>query len=255
MRIIICGKGGSGKSTLTALLALEYAAQGRRVLVVDTDESNTGLHRLLGIPAPETLMDYLGGKGAVMEKMRAAAPNYAAVRLVEEGWSIDEFPEGYIASGNGIRLAAIGKIHDAGEGCACPMGMLAKQTLSKLRLETEDIVLIDTDAGIEHFGRGVEEGSDAVLMVLDPSYESLRLAEHVKRMAGTLNLPLFYVLNRTDAVTGEQMRRSLPDPDRIIGELPQDTAILMAGLEGKNLSPGHPAIAEIAERLAEDRAL
>jgi len=49
MKIMLCGKGGCGKSTVTALMAKEYARQGKRVLVIDCDESNYGLHQQLGL--------------------------------------------------------------------------------------------------------------------------------------------------------------------------------------------------------------
>jgi len=62
MKITICGKGGSGKSSVAALLAREYARRNRAVLVVDTDESNLGLHRLLGTDAPPDLMGYFGAR-------------------------------------------------------------------------------------------------------------------------------------------------------------------------------------------------
>ena len=45
MKVLICGKGGSGKSTIAALLAKCVSRRGYQVLVVDSDESNYGLHR------------------------------------------------------------------------------------------------------------------------------------------------------------------------------------------------------------------
>lgn len=62
MRIIICGKGGGGKSTLTALMARVLTEKGYDVHVVDGDPSNPGLYRMLGFEeAPEPLMDFFGG--------------------------------------------------------------------------------------------------------------------------------------------------------------------------------------------------
>ena len=49
MKLVVCGKGGSGKSTVSALMAREMAASGEKVLVVDTDESNFGLYKQLGL--------------------------------------------------------------------------------------------------------------------------------------------------------------------------------------------------------------
>ena len=49
MKLSVCGKGGSGKSTIVALIANEMQQRGRQVLVVDSDESNPGLYRMLGL--------------------------------------------------------------------------------------------------------------------------------------------------------------------------------------------------------------
>ena len=230
MKIAICGKGGSGKSTLTALLAREYARRNRPVLVVDTDESNLGLHRLLGTDAPPDLMNYFGGKKAMGAKIMAAMPDFASIHLIEEVWTL-------------------GKIHDAGEGCACPMGMLATQFLKYLHLGDNDVVIADTEAGIEHFGRGIDQEADVILMVLDPSFESLRLAEKITGMAGNIGVPLYYVLNKADPAMTARMREGIADPSRIICEIPLDHGILAAGLGGQALTGGHPAIGLLVEVL------
>lgn len=49
MKIAVCGKGGCGKSTVTSLLAKALARRGKEILVIDSDESNYGLHRQLGM--------------------------------------------------------------------------------------------------------------------------------------------------------------------------------------------------------------
>jgi CO dehydrogenase maturation factor len=67
MKILICGKGGTGKSTLTALLGREMACRGKRVLIVDSDESNFGLPALLGMDKPRDFMEYLGGKKVLFD--------------------------------------------------------------------------------------------------------------------------------------------------------------------------------------------
>ena len=83
MKVLLCGKGGCGKSTVASLLAGTYAAGGKNVLVVDCDESNYGLHRQLGLELPEDLTHYFGGKkgayrefdsrGRVLERRRESA--------------------------------------------------------------------------------------------------------------------------------------------------------------------------------------
>ena len=248
MKITICGKGGSGKSTVAALLAREYARRNRAVLVVDTDESNLGLHRLLGTDAPPDLMGYYGGKGEMMKKIRAAMSDPSSAEQGET-WTIDELPGDYVTSKNGIRLVAIGKIHEAGEGCACPMGMLARRFLDHLDLKDGDVVIADTEAGIEHFGRGIDQKADMVLMIVDPSFESLQLAEKVAGMTARIGVPLCYVLNRTDPPSAARLRKGLPGSSRIACEIPQDPGILAAGLDGRALDQSLPGIAALADVL------
>lgn len=248
MKLVICGKGGCGKSTIVALLAKQYARTGRRVLVVDTDESNAGLHRLLGTESPKDLLDFFGGKKSMMEAFREARRGNPS-RAVDCAWTIDSIPGEYCAQKNGIQLVAIGKIHQAGEGCACPMGVLAKQFLSGLTLLEDDIVIIDTEAGIEHFGRGIDKICDAILMVIDPSFESIHLAERVSGMAAKIDVPLYYVLNKTDSVTAGSLRNAITDTARIVGEFVQDPAILAAGLDGREVPADNLTVSSVVETL------
>ena len=60
MKILICGKGGSGKSTVAALLAKAMHQRGKKIFLVDADESNIGLYNMLGLDMPVALMDSLG---------------------------------------------------------------------------------------------------------------------------------------------------------------------------------------------------
>ncbi|NLB00843.1 MAG: ATP-binding protein [Methanomicrobiales archaeon] len=249
MKIVICGKGGSGKSTLAALLAREYARRNRPVLVVDTDESNLGLHRLLGTDAPPDLMNYFGGKKTVGAKLMTVIRDGASANLIEGTWTLDSLPKDYVAEDHGVRLVAIGKIHDAGEGCACPMGMLAGQFLKSLRLGDADVVIADTEAGIEHFGRGIDQEADVILMVLDPSFESLRLAEKIVGMAEKIGVPLYYVLNKMDPAMAARMRKEVAESSRIVCEIPQEPGILEAGLGGQALTDGYQTIGTLVEVL------
>ena len=60
MKITVCGKGGCGKSTVTSLLAKALARRGKETLVIDSDESNYGLHRQLGMKLPRDLQTISG---------------------------------------------------------------------------------------------------------------------------------------------------------------------------------------------------
>lgn len=249
MKVLVCGKGGSGKSTITALLAKSMAKKSYNVLVVDSDESNFGLHRQLGVGMPEDFMNFLGGKKTLGEKMKQAFQTGERVSVFENKWQIADIPEAYTVQNGNVKMMAVGKIHDFSEGCACPMGVLAKNLLSNMETTSEDLVLVDTEAGIEHFGRGVEEGCDLVLMVLDPSYESIRLSEKIKELAGKAGKPLYFIFNRADKIGAHLMLEAV-DKTRFLASVPSDMEVFRAGFAGEELNVELPEIESIADFLA-----
>jgi len=229
MKILVCGKGGSGKSTIAALLAKCISRQGYQVLVVDSDESNYGLHRQLGLELPSYFMEYFGGKKEMISKMMAAFPKGEKVELFDQRWGIDDIPRDYLARKGGISLLAIGKIHDFGEGCACPMGALSKMFLDNLVVGEKEMVIVDTEAGIEHFGRGVEQGCDIILVVLDPSYESLQLSKKIDEISQNIGKTLYFVLNRVNPERRAAMLEFLGE-EKVAAAIPENEDIFRAGL-------------------------
>ena len=245
---MVCGKGGSGKSTVAALLAKSMAQRGYNVLVVDSDESNYGLHRQLGMELPSALMDHFGGKKTMMEKLRRSFTEGEQVSLFDQKWTIAEIPAEATTEKDGIRLLAIGKIHDFGEGCACPMGVLAKRFLDNLSVGEKDVVIVDTEAGIEHFGRGVEAGCDAILAVLDPSFESILLSKKIAEISEKINKPLYFVLNRVDDERKAAMLESL-DGARVAAAIPETKEIFKAGLAGEEFQMKVEEVERLADLL------
>ena len=203
------------------------------MLVVDSDESNFGLHRQLGLPLPEDFTHYFGHKKGIFQD--------GAQDVFEGGWHLEDLPEGYVSRDGAVRLMAIGKIHDAGEGCACAMGALSKALLEHLLLREDEVVIVDTEAGVEHMGRGVDSFADAILMVVDPSYESIRLAGKVGEMARSLNKPFSIVINKADAQQASVIRSQL-ETGRVAAVLPSDPEILQDGLLGRPLTMDLPEI-------------
>ncbi|HPT37232.1 MAG TPA: AAA family ATPase [Methanothrix sp.] len=246
MKILICGKGGSGKSTVSALLAKEIAKRNGQVLVVDTDESNFGLYKQLGFAQPRDFMESLGGKKALSEKlMKFIRSERKEVLKILDDFTIADIPEELIVGENGIKFVAIGKIHNFGEGCACPMGALAREFLEKLKTDKEHVI-VDTDAGIEHFGRGVEAGCDRIVVVVDPSFESVQLSAKIKEMSEKIGKPVFFILNRMDENSRELL--DLVDKNRVIGILPFDRDVFKACLKGEAVPAVHE-IESIADKL------
>ena len=248
MIVSVCGKGGSGKSVLTTLLAHEAESRGYSVFVLDADESNSGLYHLLGLEGPpDPLMDFLGGKDAVKQGMGSGNV------LARERISPDSLPAGYGRISGGLKLAAVGKIHQALEGCACPMGVLTREFLKKLELGNGEIAFVDMEAGVEHFGRGVEEAVDFVLLAVEPSMESLQLATRVRELASGMGKNAGAVLNKVSSREWrDKMEQWLTERDvSVIGSVPEDPSIFEACLEGSRIgqSPASEAVVPILERI------
>ncbi len=235
MKISICGKGGSGKSTLVTILANQARTKGFRVLVVDSDESNSGLYKMLGFENPPVpLMELVGGKSKLKKSMNK--PNI----FNQDKIFTRDIPLQNIQKNDNLTLVSIGKILQSLEGCACPMGVLNREFLKKLVLEDKEIALVDMEAGVEHFGRGVDEGIDRVLLIVEPSLESITIAERIKSLAAGLSKKVYAVLNKIDSedletrLEGELKKRDIP----VIGYIPSDKAVFEACLEGRALNQG-----------------
>jgi CO dehydrogenase maturation factor len=235
MKISVCGKGGSGKSTLVTLLANEARTRGYRVLVVDSDESNSAVYRMLGFAHPPTpLMELVGGKGSLKSKM--SEPNV----LRDSQILLEGIPGHYMVERDSLVLVSIGKILQSLEGCACPMGVLTREFLRKLHLKEKEIAIIDMEAGVEHFGRGIETSIDGVLLTVEPSFESISLAERVKGLASAIEKSLWAVLNK---IPSENLASKLKDElnkrhIEVIGVIPNDPEIFEACFEGRALGRG-----------------
>ncbi|MFH2065507.1 MAG: P-loop NTPase [Pseudomonadota bacterium] len=246
MKILICGKGGSGKSTVSALIAKKLNVMGYKVLLVDADESNFGLHRLVGMPLPRDIMTDLGGKNEFKNKMNPTFPS--TDKPFSQKTMIHELPEICVTESNGIRLAVIGKIHHYGEGCACAIGLLSRQVLSSLDIDKDEMVIVDTEAGIEHFGRKVDAECDLILAVIDPTYESLMMSRKIQEMAEQAGVDLYFVLNKVPAGMEEKMIGHF-DENKVIARIPLDNQIFMAGFQGAPLTAELPAIDLIGKKI------
>ena len=218
MKITVCGKGGCGKSTVSALLAKEFERMGKTVLVADSDESNYGLHRQLGVKLPRDFTEYFGGKekafktmmaGEILDTVKLSA---FAKKFYSEPFTLNEIPEEYISRNNGVMLISSGKIHQANEGCACTMNSILKQFIKHLTVGDNEVALLDMEAGVEHFGRGV----DLILMIVDPTFESLKLTKKIQQLGESIGKPVFFVLNKVNELVLLTMLECIDDERKVL---------------------------------------
>lgn len=241
-KIAVCGKGGTGKSTIVALMTNALRQAGYLVLVMDTDESNPGLYRLFGFDQqPRPLM-------ALLERFSLGETKPETEWLKQDEILVQDIPSEYLLECDSLKFLMAGKIADPFQGCACSIADIARGFIEKLVLKDREIVLIDMEAGIESFGRGVERGVDTVLVVVEPSFESLALAEKISYMADGIGVNK--VMAIPNKVASEKVEKRIIEElenkkIKVIGTIYFDSQINEASLEGKTLSGSSSAEEDI----------
>jgi len=262
MRIIICGKGGSGKSSTISLMGIALIEKGYKVLMLDGDASNPGgVCRLLfgNVKKPRPLFDFFGGREAVecpVDNPKPLTRLNDTISVVEKNISLDEIPQEYIISGNGIKLLQVGKINQAYEGCDGPMSKISRDFIVK----GDYVTLIDVEAGVEHFGRGIEENVDIILSIIDPTFESFFIAEKVALLSKQINRKNYWaILNKVKSSKIEnRMKNELERREiKILGSIFYDPAVELAGLMGTELqkTEAFHNIVNVVEKLEKEVSL
>lgn len=229
-KIAICGKGGVGKSTTVTLMAKALAALNYSVLVLDTDESNPGLYWTLGFDkTPKPLLSLMSRFSYTED------PEEDTHWIMLPEIKVTDIPPAFIPSRNGISFLMVGKIENPFQGCACSMSDVTRGLVSRLSLIENEIILIDMEAGVESFGRGVERSVDLVLSIVEPSYESMALAERIVYMAEGMGIDrVGALLNKVPSEDiKEKMVTELEKRNvQTLGTIHFDQGVQDAGFEG-----------------------
>jgi len=230
-KIAICGKGGAGKSTTTALLAGALDKLGYQILIMDTDSSNGGLWRKLGMADAPPPLSNTAEEDPKMMAFLQREPLYFS--------DIDDF---FLRKNSSRLLLSAGKIDDPLMGCACTIGTYAKMLIENITPMKREIVIADQEAGVESFGRGIEQSCDTVLILVEPSNESIELAGKIQYMAQGLGIRrIRAILNKIeDEDQEEYVRDALSDLGvRYLGSLPLLKTIRNNNLFGSELTPDY----------------
>ena len=181
------------------------------------------------------MLDLVGGKKKVFQTF-SEEPESSRSILTQEEIQVADIPGDYIVERDSIGLVCIGKILQSLEGCACPMGALSREFLKRLSLQKDEVAVVDMEAGIEHFGRGVETSIDSVLIVTEPSFDSLELAEKVNALAAEVGVErVWTILNKIRSKEiASRLREELEERGiSVIGSIGYEPEIFQSGLEGR----------------------
>lgn len=240
MKIVVAGKGGVGKTTVSGTLARALARSGHDVLALDAD-TNPMLGVSLGVGPEET--DLLV---AVRQGLESGE--------TEHERSTEGFVERFGRDApDGVRLVVASRIEQANPGCMC-CGVSPEGLLNELE-SAGKIIIGDLEAGIGTVLRLQEGQADVVVIVAQPTAKSLNVARRAVEMAADKTATTIVVANRVrDDEDLAVIREAVGDCEMIV--VPDDAAIARADREGRAAidvdagSPGVRAIVGLAERLA-----
>lgn len=185
MKIAVSGKGGVGKTTITALLTHSFVKDGLKVITIDADP-DANLAHTLGFPEDVTITPLVELKDLIKERV-GAEPGKATVYF-KMNPKVDDIPDKFAVKKGNIKLMAMGTIRRGGSGCACPENVMVRQLLSHLLIQRDEVVILDMEAGIEHLGRGTSKFVDQMLVVLEPTNSSIQTFNRIKKLATDLGI-------------------------------------------------------------------
>jgi CO dehydrogenase maturation factor len=247
MKIAITGKGGVGKTTITALLARALANQGKQVIAIDANP-DANLALALGMSSFTQELRPISEMADLIEERTGAKPGTTG-GLFKLNPRVDDIPERFSIIKDNIRLILMGGIRGANAGCMCPESSFLKSLVSHLVLARSEVVLMDMEAGVEHLGRGTAKGVSAFIIVVEPGQRSFQTAHTVRKMASGLGIKRVFVIGskvRNDA-DRNFIKESLPDFE-ILGFVSYNLELAEADRTGRSVFESSPrSLSEAAE--------
>lgn len=233
--IVTAGKGGTGKTTIAALLVNILSEKGT-VLAVDADPS-TNLNMALGMPLNETI-------GHVREEMAVAVkkgtydntvakPDYIEMKIMES-----------LVESEKIDLLAMGR--PEGPGCYCAANSMLRTSIDRLG-KNYDYVVIDCEAGMEHVSRQTTRDIDILLVVSDPTIRGIIAASRMKPLIKEMRThvdQIWLIVNRVDGKLPEEISTAIKQYDLdLLASIPKDPNLAAFEIKGEpsiHLPPDSP---------------
>jgi CO dehydrogenase maturation factor len=238
--IAISGKGGSGKTTIVAMIIRSLLSRSTKgILAIDADP-NSCLGLTMGVEEPGTIAE-------LRDKTRNQEPSTGGMDRVR---SFEYGMQQAITEAKGFDLLTMG--HPEGRDCYCAVNNLLRKFMDKLNT-AYSFVVMDNEAGMEHLSRRTTNDVDTLIIAADASPIGVVTAQRIAELSKGLQISVKKVgviWNRTD--TPKQL-----DGIETFGCIPYDKAVYDACMQGKTVfdfddnTPALSALREILENKIE----
>jgi len=249
--LAVAGKGGTGKTTVAALLVrLIQENKLGSVLAIDADP-NSNLAEALGVKPKQTI-------GEILDKI-ARDPSRVPAGMPKERF-IEYEIQTAIEEVGGFDILTMGR--PEGPGCYCYVNNVLRNIIAKF-IKDYGYVVIDNEAGLEHLSRRTTRSADTLLVISDATPAGLRAAKRISELVRELEIKVqksFLVINRANL---KDQCRALKNRERLVGAspeflgfLPLDRKINRISLNGNSLMQlENNALAWVALRKLKDKIL
>mgnify|MGYP000354155172 CR=1 FL=1 len=226
--IAVAGKGGTGKTLVSALLVNFISEKSSSVLAVDADP-DSNLPEALGVEVKKTL-------GEIREIFQVSRDEMGSMN--KEQWLEGKIYAEAVCECPRYDLLVMGR--PEGEGCYCFANSLLRGVLRRL-MRHYDYIIIDTEAGLEHFSRKTIDSADYIIIVTDMSRKGLATAKRIKELAEELRLnfkKIFLIANRITSEDAEMAIRKFAEEEglELLAVLPYDSSVAEVDLRGDPVS-------------------
>ncbi|MDO8578392.1 MAG: carbon monoxide dehydrogenase accessory protein CooC [Dehalococcoidales bacterium] len=246
MKIAISGKGGVGKTLLSATLAKIFAESGYSVVAIDADPA-PGLAATLGVPDADKITPISEMKDLVQERTGARPGETGSYFRLNP--KVDDIPEKYWREHHGVKLMVMGQLKRGGSGCYCAENVLLQALVSHLLLERNEVIILDMEAGIEHLTRATAKAVDVLIIVVEPGHRSVETAFKIRQLARDIGLTSILVVGNKIKSDKEKDFLVVNLPGfKFLGFIPYDQAVIDSDLANRPvLDASLPVISVVKE--------
>jgi len=242
--IAVAGKGGTGKTTIAAMLIKLLAGKGT-VLAIDADPS-VNLHMALGLEEPEAI-------GSIREEIATEGDDLPA-GMTRHDYMAFRSRQAVMES-TGLDLLVMGR--PEGPGCYCASNHVLRTAIDRMT-DAYDHVVIDNEAGMEHISRRTTRDLQALLLVSDPTVRGITAAGRAQALLHDLRThvdSVGLVVNRVDGELHPELRKTVDAQElRLLATIPSDPLVGELDAVGRPLVelPSNSPVREAVDRLAHE---